>query len=447
MEPALPPSQKPNLIGGHFKQFRGDPTGFLAVQASLGDVSFFRMGSQPGYFLNHPDLVRDLFVVNAHKFMKGRALQRSKTLLGEGLLTSEGAFHLRQRRMIQPAFHRTRIADYARLMVEFGDQMSQSWTEGETRDIDKEMMRLTLRIVARTLFSANVEDEEDDVGSAMTTVSKLFDFLLLPYSEWLQKLPLPQTRSFNRARATLNSVIYSIIDERRRSGEDKGDLLSMLLAARDEDDGASMTDEQVRDEALTLFLAGHETTSNALTFTWYLLSQHPDKAARMYEELDRVLKGRLPIIDDLPELKYTEHVLAESMRMFPPAWAIGRLALEEHEFGEYTIPKGALVLVSPYVTQRDARFWEAADEFIPERWEQLTVKEAGQRNIYFPFGGGVRRCIGESFAWTEGILLLATIARRWRLELATDQRLALLPLITLRPKYGMKMRIFDRRDS
>ena len=447
MESALPPSQKPNLIGGHFKQFRGDPTGFLAVQASLGDVSFFRMGSQPGYFLNHPDLVRDLFVVNAHKFMKGRALQRSKTLLGEGLLTSEGAFHLRQRRMIQPAFHRTRIADYARLMVEFGDQMSQSWTEGETRDIDKEMMRLTLRIVARTLFSANVEDEEDDVGSAMTTVSKLFDFLLLPYSEWLQKLPLPQTRSFNRARATLNSVIYSIIDERRRSGEDKGDLLSMLLAARDEDDGASMTDEQVRDEALTLFLAGHETTSNALTFTWYLLSQHPDKAARMYEELDRVLKGRLPIIDDLPELKYTEHVLAESMRMFPPAWAIGRLALEEHEFGEYTIPKGALVLVSPYVTQRDARFWEAADEFVPERWEQLTVKEAGQRNIYFPFGGGVRRCIGESFAWTEGILLLATIARRWRLELATDQRLALLPLITLRPKYGMKMRIFDRRDS
>ena len=447
MEPALPPSQKPNLIGGHFKRFRGDPTGFLTAQAMLGDVSFFRMGSQPGYFLNHPDLVRDLFVVNAHKFMKGRALQRSKTLLGEGLLTSEGAFHLRQRRMIQPAFHRTRIADYARSMVEFADQMAQTWADGETRDIDKEMMRLTLRIVGKTLFSANVEDEEDDVGNAMTAVSKLFDFLLLPYSEWLQKLPLPQTRRFNRARATLNSVIYGIIDERRRSGEDKGDLLAMLLAARDEDDGGSMTDEQVRDEALTLFLAGHETTSNALTFTWYLLSQHPEKASKMHEELNRVLGDRLPTIDDLPALKYTEHVLAESMRLFPPAWAIGRLALEEHEFGQYKLPKGALVLVSPYVTQRDARFWDAAGEFIPERWDRQSVKEAGQMNIYLPFGGGIRRCIGESFAWTEGILLLATIARRWRLQLAPDQRLALLPLITLRPKYGMKMRIFDRRSS
>ena len=445
MEPALPPSQKPNLIGGHFKKFRGDPTGFLTTQAGLGDVSFFRMGSQPGYFLNHPDLVRDLFVVNAHKFMKGRALQRSKTLLGEGLLTSEGAFHLRQRRMIQPAFHRTRIAGYARSMVEFADQMSQTWTDGETRDIDTEMMRLTLRIVAKTLFSANVEDEEDDVGNAMTTVSKLFDFLLLPYSEWLQKLPLPQTRRFNRARATLNSVIYGIIDERRRSGHDKGDLLAMLLAARDEADGGSMTDEQIRDEALTLFLAGHETTSNALTFTWYLLSQHPDRAAKMHAELDRVLGDRLPTIDDIADLKYTEHVLAESMRLFPPAWAIGRLALEEHAFGEYKIPEGALVLVSPYVTQRDARFWEDAGEFIPERWERQSVKEAGQMNIYFPFGGGIRRCIGESFAWTEGVLLLATIARRWQLKLAPDQRLALLPLITLRPKYGMKMLIFERR--
>ena len=447
MEPALPPSQKPNLIGGHFKKFRSDPTGFLTAQARLGDVSFFRMGSQPGYFLNHPDLVRDLFVVNAHKFMKGRALQRSKTLLGEGLLTSEGAFHLRQRRMIQPAFHRTRIAEYARSMVEFADQMSRSWADAETRDIDKEMMRLTLRIVAKTLFSANVEDEEDDVGNAMTTVSKLFDFLLLPYSEWMQKLPLPQTRSFNRARATLNSVIYGIIDERRASGIDKGDLLSMLLAARDEDDSVSMTDEQVRDEALTLFLAGHETTSNALTFTWYLLSRHPEKALKMFEEVDRILGDRLPTIDDIPDLKYTEHVLAESMRLFPPAWAIGRLALEEHEVGGYRIPKGALVLVSPYVTQRDVRFWEDAGEFVPERWDGQSVKEAGQANIYFPFGGGIRRCIGESFAWTEGILLLATIARRWRLELAPDQRLALLPLITLRPKYGMKMRILDRRSS
>ena len=244
MPPGLPPSQKPNLIGGHFRKFRSDPTGFLTRQAALGDVTFFRMGSQPGYFLNHPDLVRDLFVVNAHKFMKGRALQRAKTLLGEGLLTSEGPTHLRQRRMIQPAFHRTRIADYASSMVEYAERMSATWRDGDVRDIDNEMMHLTLQIVAKTLFNANVEDDADAVGSSMTTFSKLFDFLLLPYSEWLQKLPLPQTRRFNRARATLDSVIHGIIDERRRSSTgDEGDLLSMLLAARDEDDGASMTDD------------------------------------------------------------------------------------------------------------------------------------------------------------------------------------------------------------
>ena len=441
----LPPSQKPNLIVGHFRKFRSDPTGFLTRQAALGDVSFFRMGSQPGYFLNHPDLVRDLFVVNAHKFMKGRALQRAKTLLGGGLLTSEGATHLRQRRMIQPAFHRTRIADYAKSMVEYAERMSASWSDGEVRDIDREMMHVTLQIVGKTLFSANVEDDADAVGAAMTTVSKLFDFLLLPYSEWLQKLPLPQTGRFNRARATLNSVIYGIINERRRSGGDEGDLLAMLLAARDEDDGAAMTDEEIRDEALTLFLAGHETTANALTWTWYLLSLNPEKADRLHDELERVIGDRSPIIDDVPNLKYTEAVVAESMRLFPPAWAIGRLAIEDHEFGGFRVEKGALVLVSPFVAQRDARYWENANDFIPERWEAQGVKEAGQKNIYFPFGGGLRRCIGEGFAWTEAILVLATLARRWRLTLVPEQKIGLMPLITLRPKYGMRMTIHKVR--
>lgn len=444
MELQLPPSQKPNLIGGHFRKFRKDPTGFLTAQAALGDVTFFRMGSQPGYFLNHPDLVRDLLVISAHKFMKGRALQRAKNLLGEGLLTSEGDFHLRQRRMIQPAFHRARIVEYARSMVDYAERMSTSWKDGEVRDIDKEMMHLTLQIVGKTLFSAEVEDDADAVGSAMTAVSMLFDFLLLPYSEWLQKLPLPQTKRFQRARETLNDVIYGIINDRRKSGDDTGDLLSMLLAARDEDDGRRMSDEQVRDEALTLFLAGHETTSNAMTFTWYLLSQNPDKAAMMRREIDRFPAHRWLTFDDLPNLKYTESILAESMRLFPPAWAIGRLALEEHEFGGYEIPKGALILVSPYIAGRDPRFWERAEEFVPERWQTQSVKEAGQKNIYFPFGGGVRRCIGESFAWTEGILLLATLARKWRLHLVPEQKIGLQPLITLRPKFGMRMRIEAR---
>lgn len=410
----------------------------------MGDVTYFRMGSQPGYFINHPDLVRDVFVVNASRFRKGRALQRAKKLLGEGLLTSEGQHHLRQRRMIQPAFHRQRIAAYAETMVEYGEKMAAKWHDGETRDIDKEMMHLTLQIVGQTLFSADVEDEADGVGKAMTTIIELFNFLLLPFSEWLEKLPLPHAKRFNKARDSLNRVLYGIIDERRRSGEDKGDLLSMLLMAQDEDDGSGMTDEQVRDEAMTLFLAGHETTANAMTFTWYLLSLNPEAEAKLHAELDEILQERAPTIDDVPKLKYTENVVAEAMRLFPPAWAIGRMSLEEVSLGGYTLPEGSLVLASPYITQRDARFWPDAEEFIPERWEAQSIKEAGQKYIYFPFGGGTRRCIGEGFAWTEAVLLVASIARKWKLELDPSQKIGLQPMITLRPKYGMRMKLIAR---
>jgi cytochrome P450 len=293
--------------------------------------------------------------------------------------------------------------------------------------------------------------------------------MLLPFSEWLERLPLPHTRRLTRARETLNSIIFQFINERRRTGEDKGDLLSMLLAARDEETASPMSDEQIRDEALTLFLAGHETTANALVWTWYLLSQNPKAEVTLHEELDRVietggnatvtkrvptrLEGTLPNgrvsargigFEDIPELKYTEAVLAESMRLFPPAWAIGRLALDDHQFGSYEIEKGALVLASPFVAHRDERFWDEPDRFKPERWFETSIKDAGQKYIYFPFGGGVRRCIGEGFAWIEGILLLTTLARRWKLRLIPDQKFGLQPMITLRPKYGMKMNIEER---
>src|SRR5436190_5645255 len=434
----LPPSQKTDFIGGHFRSFRKDPTGFLARQAALGDIAHFRLGPQPGYSIFHPDLVRDVLIVNSHKFIKGRALQRAKVLLGEGLLTSEGSFHLRQRRMIQPAFHRNRIAEYSRAMVEHALKTSDTWSDGDVRDIDREMMHLTLRIVGRTLFSADVEDDADEVGRAMTTVTQLFNFLLLPFSEWLQWIPIPPTRRFNRARDTFNSIIFGMIDERRRSGEDKGDLLSMLLLAHDEDDASTMTDEQVRDEVLTLFLAGHETTANAMVWTWYLLSQNAEKEAKLHEELDHILAGEPPTIDEIPQLRYTEAVFAESMRLFPPAWTVGRLAIEDHQLGGYSIPKGSLVLASQYVIHRDPRFWTDPESFIPERWE-TGIKEATQKFIYFPFGAGVRRCIGEGFAWTEGILLLATLAQQWKLRLVADQKIGLHPMITLRPKFGMRM--------
>ena len=440
----LPPSIAAGLLGGHFIKFRRRPTEFLTELAAKGDVTYLKLGGSPVYFLNHPDLIRDLLVTSNAKFIKGRALQRSKRLLGEGLLTSEGSAHLKQRRMISPAFHRGRIAEYAKAMTEFALKMRGEWQDGEVRDIDKEMMRLTLQIVAKTLFGANVEDETDEVGEAMTSLIEMFNFLVLPFSELLEKLPLPQTKKLNRSRETLDRVIYSIIDKRRKDGEDNGDLLSMLLMAQDEDDGAAMSNKQVRDEALTLFMAGHETTANAMTFTWYLLSQNAEKREKMHRELDEVLNGKTPDFEDYTKLKYTEAVFAEAMRLFPPAWAIGRLAIEEHEFGGYKIPKNALIMTSPYVMQRDKRFWENADEFIPERWEEQSIKEAGAKFIYFPFSKGIRSCIGESFAWMEGVLLVATLAQKWNLNLMPEQKIGLKPLMTLRPKYGMKMRIEKR---
>lgn len=440
----LPPSVKPNLIGGHFLKFRRNPIDFLDEISKLGDITYFKLFNVPAYFLNHPDLIRDVLITSNAKFEKGRALKRAKGLLGEGLLTSEGEKHLKQRRMIQPAFHRRQIAEYAKAMVEYAEKMSDEWQDGEVRDIDREMMKLTLQIVGKTLFSANVDDETDEVSKAMNSLMEMFNFLVIPFSEILEKFPIPHAIRYKAARETLDRVMYQIIEKRRKENVDKGDLLSMLLIAQDEDDGSGMTDKQIRDEALTLFLAGHETTANAMTWTFYLLSNNPEKAAKLHKELDEILNGKTPSMEDVPKLKYTESVFAEAMRLYPPAWAIGRLSIEEHRFAEYDIPKDALVLLSPYITHRDERFWESPNEFIPERWEKQSIKEAGNKLIYFPFSKGVRSCIGESFAWMEGILLIATLAQKWKLNLMPEQKIGLNPLMTLRPKFGMKMQIEKR---
>lgn len=441
---SLPPTVKADLFGGHFRSFRKRPIDFLQNLSKLGDVTNFQVGKIPAFLINHPELIRDLLVTSNHKFVKGRALQRAKGLLGEGLLTSEKEFHLRQRRMIQPAFHRARVGEYAKSMIEFSDKMSGEWKDGEALDIAEEMMRLTLWIVGKTLFNANVETEAAGVGKAMTTIVSMFNFMLFPFSEYLEKLPLPPIRRLKNARQTLDEVIYKIINERRASGEDKGDLLSMLLMAQDEETGGAMTDKQVRDECLTLFLAGHETTANALTWTFYLLSQNPQVERKFHAELDEILDEKSLTPEIYPQLKYTEQILAESMRLFPPAWTLGRLATEEHEFNGYKIPEKSLILASQFVMHHDARFWENAEEFIPERWAKTSIKEAGNKFIYFPFSKGVRSCIGESFAWMEGVLLMANLGRKWKLSLLPEQKVVPQPMITLRPKYGMKMRVEQR---
>jgi cytochrome P450 len=435
------------LLG--YLAFRRDPLNYLTRLArEHGDIVYFNVGGQRAYLLNHPDLVRDVLVNHQDHFHKGRALQRSKRLLGEGLLTSEGEHHRRQRRLAQPAFHRKRIESYGDVMVAYAARHTARWQDGANVDIAREMMRLTLAIVGKTLFNADVEEDADDIAGALTEIMELFNMLLLPYSEYLEKLPLPQTRRFERARAKLDEIIYRIVEERRRAHADAGDLLSMLLAARDvEGDGSGMSDQQIRDEVMTLILAGHETTANALSWTWYLLARHPEVERQLHAELDEVLDhGRgLPTVGDLPRLRYTEMILSESMRLYPPAWVVGRLAIRDYRVCDYVVPAGSLVLVSQYVMHRDARFFAEPERFDPARWTP-EARETRPAYSYFPFGGGARRCIGEGFAWMEGVLLVAAIAARWRMRLDPEHRVETYPRITLRPRRGIRITL-ERRNG
>jgi cytochrome P450 len=434
-----PPGPVGHPISGFYFQYRRDPANFLLRLArEYGDIVSFRIGRQPVYLLNRPDFVQDVLVIHNRNFKKSRVLQRAKALLGEGLLTNEGESHLRQRRLVQPAFYRDRLVSYANTMVTCAKIASERWKPGETRDVAEEMMRITLAIVGRTLFSKDVEHDASDIGRALTDVLGTFDTLLLPFAPLIQLLPVPKFLRAKRARRFLDRTIYKIIAERRASGVDAGDLLSMLLLAMDEEGSGGMTDKQVRDEALTLFLAGHETTATALTWTWYLLSQNPEADEKMRCEIRNVLGARLPEYGDLPKLTYTEMVFAEALRLYPPAWAIGRTVKSSTRIFNYEVPKGVICLMSPYVMHRSARYFPEPERFNPERFRP-EAKQNRPKFAYFPFGGGPRVCIGERFAWMEGVLLLATIAQRWRFNLFPNQIIEPKPQITLRTRHGVKM--------
>ncbi len=441
-----PPSPGRIPFVGHLTMFRRDPLKFLLDSArDYGDIVYLKFGPQAIYLLNHPDFIKDVLVTNNRNFVKSRGLEMAKKFLGESLLTSEGEFHHRQRRLTQPAFHRQRINAYAEVMTGYGARTRSRWRSGETLDIWQEMMHLTLGIVGKTLFDADVEAEAPEIGAALTEVMQLFERITNPFGALLEKLPLPGNVRWLKAKERLDSTIYRIIDERRAAGVDRGDLLSMLLLAQDEEgDGGSMTDVQLRDEAMTLFVAGHETTANALTWTWYLLSQHPEVERKLHEEIDTVLAGRLPAADDVARLPYTEMVFAEAMRLYPPAWTLGRRVLDDYQVGEYVLPAGSIVLMCQWVTHHDRRYYPEPFKFDPERWTP-EAKEARPKFSYFPFGGGPRVCIGEQFAWMEGVLLIATIAQQWKMRLAPDQRVEPKPMITLRPKYGMRVQL-ERRQ-
>lgn len=451
---SLPPGPRSFIPGVNLLAFRRDPLGFLGeVARRYGDIAYFQLGSQHVYLLSHPEYIKDVLVTHDRKFKKGRILERAKRVLGEGLLTSEGEFHLRQRRLMQPSFQHRRIAHYADAMVEASAAWGGRWQHGETRDMHSEMLGLGLVVAGQTLFGSGMEHAAEAISEAMNAFMDVFGLIMLPFSELLEKLPLPAVRRVDRARQRLDEIMYRLIAERRRllsSQPDSGaqqedDLLSMLVRAQDTEGGTgAMTDEQVRDECVTIILAGHETTAAALTWTWYLLSQHPAVEARLHRELDSVLSGRRATADDIPSLRYTEMVFRESMRLYPPAWGLARKTLEPHEIAGYEIPRGGIVLANPYLVQRDPRWFANPERFDPERWEREDGEEARPKFAYFPFGGGPRRCIGEGFAWMEGVLLLATLAQRWQMRLAEGQRIGMKPVLTLRPRYGMRMVLASR---
>jgi cytochrome P450 len=429
-----PPGPKPFLPLFNVLEFRQNPLDFLArLGEKYGDISFFKLGNQPAVFLNHPDLVKDVLVTNNAKFFKGRALQMAKMILGEGLLTSENPVHMRQRRIIQPLFNHKRISDYGNIMADFAEQYQQRWKDGETVDISAEMMGLTLEIVAKALFDSEVESEKREIHESLTVLVRMFNALTNPFLYIIRK------RQFGRAKTLLDRKIMAMIEERRANPVKKDDLLSVLLNAEDEEgDQKGMTDKQIRDEALTLFLAGHETTANLLSWTWYLLALHPEVEENLHSELDSVLDNFQAKPEDVPKLTYTRKVITEVMRLYPPAWGIGRRNIEPYTVKGFDIPVNTLFLLSPYLMQRDRRFYEEPLKFNPERWNEENKKSL-PKFAYFPFGGGPRICIGEQFAWMESILLLAIIAQKWKMELVPEHIVETQALITLRPKNGIKM--------
>jgi len=444
-EPFFPPGPKGLPFAGSMFDYFRDMLGFLLrVKDEYGDIAYYKLGTRKMYLLSNPEHIKDVLITNSRNFTKSRALQRSKIVLGEGLLTNEGSPHIKQRKIIQPIFHQKRIRGYGDTMAEYSRHLTKSWENGAVLDIHKEMMRLTLAIVSKTLFDADAGSESGEIGKSLTNLVNLFPRLLFPYSEYLDKLPLPGNKRCNEAIEHLDNIIYGLIEERRSGGMEREDLLTMLLEAQDDDgSGPAMSNKQLRDEAITLFLAGQESTANSLTWTFYLISQHPEVEKKVHEEIVSVLCGRLPALEDLGKLSYTQRVFKEALRLYPPAWAVVRRAVEDYMVEGYFVPAGTDIFMSQYVVHRDPRFYREPLRYDPDRWTS-EFESSLPKFAYFPFGGGPRRCIGEPFAWMEGVIIIASIMSDWKIRLVPNQKIVPDALITIRPKNGMKM-ILEKR--
>ena len=441
---ATRPGPKGGYFTGSVTDFRRDQLGFYETCArQYGDVVQTKMGPYRILMIYHPDAIEELLVTRARDFIKSPGVQLLRPLLGDGLLLSEGDTWLRQRRLVQPAFHRQRVAGYGEVMSAFADRHVARWKEGDSVEVYAEMMALTQAIVGKTLFDADVSGDAHDAGEAARVLAedfgaRLSSFRLLP--DWL---PTPRNLRARRAIRRLDAIVHRMIADRRASREDRGDLLSMLMQAQDADDGSRMTAQQVRDEAMTMFLAGHETTAVALSWTWYLLAQSPEVEARLGAELREVLGERAPTVADMPRLKYAGMVVTESMRLYPPAYGLGRQAARPTELAGHVVGKGDIVIAPTWMVQRDPRWFGEPEAFCPARWEGDLAQRL-PRFAYFPFGGGPRQCIGNTFAQMEAVLILAAIARRFRLALVPGQRVTPTPYVTLRPEPGIPMRLAVR---
>ena len=417
----------------------------LGIARQFGDIAHYQLGPLHVYQLSHPDLARQVLVEQAEKFHKPKLIKRAfRPFAGEGLLTSDGAAWRQQRKLLQPAFHHRQMGAYSEVMVAQAMRLVESLADGETRDIGAEMTRVTMSVVVNTLFGADLPGEIREISRSMRAVldaanRRMNSVLQIP--SWA---PTPRNLRERRALAGLDALFHLIIQMRRRSGERRDDLLSALLAAVDEDNGAAMSDQQLRDEMMTLFLAGHETTANTLTWAWYLLSQHPDVEAKLLQELHGVVAGRSPALADLPNLPYTEMVIREAMRLYPPAPGVAREPVEDVSIAGFQVSQGSLISVNTYAMHHDPRFFPDPKRFDPERfspgWEERIPRYA-----YLPFGGGPRICIGNAFAMMEARLILATVAPRYRLSLEGNPEVVPVQLVTLRPKHPIRMRLERRR--
>ncbi|HVS34011.1 MAG TPA: cytochrome P450 [Gemmataceae bacterium] len=431
----LPPGPKGTLLGGNLAELRRDPLAlYTRCAREFGDFSTMRFGLRRVYLINHPDLIESVLVTNARNWVKHYALKMNRLLLGDGLLTSDGDAWLRQRRLLQPLFNRDRLAGYGAVMVERTERLADSWHDGETRDIHSDMTHLALDIIARSLFGSGLTEKAREIGGVLSQVGRSFNrrlggFIILP-----EYVPTPTNLRMKRAVRRLDEILYDLIGQRKESGG-QDDLLSVFLNARHED-GGRMSDRQLRDEAMTLFLAGHDTTALTLSWCWYLLAQNPPVYDALQAELASVLGARPPTPADLPRLPYTERVVMETMRLYPAAYMMGRQAVAACDLGGHRLPAGATVLMAQWLMHRDKRWFDEPERFHPDRWADGLAKRL-PKFAYFPFGGGGRLCIGNSFALMEACLVLATLARRCRFSLVPGPPIRPAPAITLKPEGGI----------